>query len=88
LSLFKKDGPFAFVLADYRYIPGVKIKDFTELVTAIHVISPFQQMAIMTADSKEAREELPEALRYLPLLRKPFGIEQVLRLLRQPGLPF
>ncbi len=27
LSLFRKDGPFVFVLADYRFIPGVKVKD-------------------------------------------------------------
>jgi hypothetical protein len=75
------------VLADYRFIPGVGIKDCMELVTAIHLINPFQQMAIMTADPKEAREKLPQTLRYLPVLRKPFRIEQVLRLLREPVLP-
>jgi hypothetical protein len=25
-SLFKKDGPFVFVLADYRFLPGTNIK--------------------------------------------------------------
>jgi len=44
-------------------------------------------MAIMTDDSRECREKLPQALRYLPVLRKPFRIEQLLRLLRQPVLP-
>ena len=34
LSLFKKNGPFVFVLADYRFLPGVKIKDCIQLVTA------------------------------------------------------
>ena len=86
LSLFRKDGPFAFALADYRFIPGVKVKDCMQLVTAIHLNNPFQPMAIMTADPKEAREKLPQALRYLPVLRKPFRIEQLLRLLRQPVL--
>ncbi|MGA7547127.1 MAG: hypothetical protein WBW24_00005 [Candidatus Sulfotelmatobacter sp.] len=76
-----------FVLTDYRFIPGVKIKDCIQLVTAIHLINPFQQMAIMTDDSRECREKLPQALRYLPVLRKPFRIEQLLRLLRQPVLP-
>jgi len=44
-------------------------------------------MAIMTADPKEVREKLPKALRNLPVLRKPFSIEELLRLLRQPALP-
>jgi hypothetical protein len=31
LSLYKKDGPFAFVLSDYRFIPGPEIKDGVQL---------------------------------------------------------
>jgi hypothetical protein len=62
-------------------------KDCVELVTAIHLINPHQQMALMTAEANEVRRNLPEALRHLPVLRKPFSIEQVLRLLRQPVLP-
>jgi ActR/RegA family two-component response regulator len=61
LSLFKKDGPFAFVLVDYRFIPGVNIKNCMQLAAAIHEINPFQQMAIMTAESNEVRRNLPEA---------------------------
>jgi len=87
LDLYKKHGPWEFVLADYRFIPGVKIKECIQLVTAIHLINPFQQMAIMTTDLKEAREKLPHALPHLPVLRKPFRIEQLLRLLRQPVVP-
>jgi DNA-binding NtrC family response regulator len=88
LSLYQKHGPWEFVLVDYRFIPGVKIRDCMQLVTAIHSVNPFQQMAIMTADLKEARAKLPQALQHLSLLRKPFKIEQLLRLLRQPVLPF
>jgi DNA-binding response OmpR family regulator len=86
LSLYKKDGPFAFVLVDYRFIPGTRIKDCVELVTTIHLINPFQQMAIMSASHREARER-PQALHNVPVLRKPFRIEQLLGLLRQPVLP-
>jgi hypothetical protein len=57
------------------------------LVTAIHLINPFQPMAIMTADPKESGAKLPQALRHLSVLKKPFKLEQVLRLLRQPVLP-
>jgi hypothetical protein len=44
-------------------------------------------MAIMTAEPEEAREKLPQPLQHLPVLRKPFRIEQLLRLLREPMLP-
>jgi len=87
LTLYEKNGPWEFVLSDYLFVPGVKIKDGVQLVTAIHGINPFQQMAIMTADPEEAKRKLPAALRGLPILRKPFKLGQVLRLLRQPVLP-
>jgi DNA-binding NtrC family response regulator len=87
LHIYQKDGPFEFVLTDFRFIPGVKIKEGVQLVTAIHEINPRQRLAIMTADPKEAKRRLPEALRGLPVLRKPFKLGQVLRLLRQPVLP-
>lgn len=88
LDLYRKCGPFEFVLSDYRFIPGPTIKDGVQLMTAIHAINPAQRMALMTAWRDEAREKLPQALRFLPVLEKPFPrIEQVLRLLRQPVLP-
>jgi CheY-like chemotaxis protein len=88
LSLYRKDGPFELVLSDYRFIPGPEIKDGVQLVTAIHGINPVQRIALMTAWQQEARQNLRQALRYLPILRKPFKVEQVLRLLREPVLPF
>jgi CheY-like chemotaxis protein len=88
LDLYKKHGLWELVLTDYRFFPGTKIRDGVQLLAAIHGTNPFQQMAIMAADPKEVREKLPEALRNLPVLRKPFRIEELLRLLRQPVLPF
>jgi DNA-binding NtrC family response regulator len=87
LHLFKKNGPFALVLSDYKFHPGPTIKDGTQLLTAMHAINSIQQMAMMTSDPQGARRNLPRALRDLPVLRKPFRFEQVLRLLRQPVLP-
>jgi CheY-like chemotaxis protein len=86
LCLYKKDGPFAFVLSDYRFIPGTKIKDGVQLVEAIHEINPLQRMAIMTADPKEARGKLPKALRDLPVLRRP--VQVPIRGLDQPRKGF
>jgi DNA-binding NtrC family response regulator len=87
LDLYKENGPFAFVLSDYRFVPGTKIKDGVQLVAAIHGINPSQRMAIMTAVPNEAREKLPKALFHLRVLVKPFKLEQMLRLLRDPVLP-
>jgi hypothetical protein len=52
LNLYRKHGPFAFVLTDYRFFPGVRIKDCVQLVTAIDGINPFQAMAIMTTSRR------------------------------------
>ena len=79
--------PWEFVLSDFRFIPGTTVKDGVQLVTAIHGINSLQPMAIMTASQKEAREKPPEGLQHVSVLRKPFRIEQLLRLLRQPVLP-
>jgi CheY-like chemotaxis protein len=87
LHVWQQLGPWEFVLTAYRFMPGTTIKNGVQLVTAIHGINPFQRMAIMTATPTEARGTLPEALRHLPVLRKPFRIEQVLRLLRKPVSP-
>lgn len=56
-------------------------------MTAIHEADPFQRMALMTSDPQGARGNLPKVLRHLLILRKPFRLEHVLRLLRQPILP-
>jgi CheY-like chemotaxis protein len=85
--IWQQLGPWELVLSDYQFIPGQKIKDGVQLLTAIHGINPLQQMAMMTADPNEAQEKLPQGLRHLPILRKPFRIKQVIRLLRQPVLP-
>ena len=84
--VWQQSGPWELVLTDYRF-PGVKIKNGAHLVAAIHAINPLQTMAMMTSDPHGARRKLPKALRHLPILRKPFRLEEVLRLLRQPVLP-
>lgn len=85
--VWQRSGPWELVVTDYRFLPGTKIRDGAQLVAAIHRINPVEKMAMMTADPKEARRKLPQALQHLTVLRKPFRIEQVLRLLRHPVLP-
>jgi CheY-like chemotaxis protein len=85
--VWRRLGPWELVLTDYRFFPGTKIRDGSQLAAAIHLINPFQRMALMTADAQDARKNLPKALRRLSILPKPFRVEQVLRLLRQPVLP-
>ena len=80
-------GPWELVLSDYQFIPGQKIKDGVQLLAAIHESNPLQQMAMMTSDANEDRGKLPQALLGLPILPKPFRVEQVIRLLRLPVLP-
>jgi DNA-binding NtrC family response regulator len=87
MYVYEHQGPFAFVLSDYRFVPGAKIKDGVQLVTAIHEMNPNQRMAIMTGVPNEAREKLPKALWLLPVLLKPFRLEQLVRVLREPVLP-
>ena len=48
------------MLTDFCVVPGVKIKDGVQLLTAIRRINPLQEMAIMTSDPEETREELPQ----------------------------
>ena len=77
--VWQRLGPWELVLTDYRLIPCPDIKNGMEFGTAIDGSNPFQQMAIMTADPRAAREKLPQGFTAPAVLRKPFRIEQVLR---------
>src|SRR5580692_7605861 len=70
-------APWELVLTDYRFFPGTQIRDGAQLAAAILGVTSLQTMAIMTADPHDARRSLPKALLRLPILRKPFRIEQV-----------
>jgi DNA-binding NtrC family response regulator len=85
--VWQRFGPWELVLTDYLFFPDARIENGAQLMTAIHGMNPLQQMAMMTSDPQAARRNLPKALRGLLILRKPFRIEQLLRLLRQPVLP-
>ena len=78
--LWETEGHWALVLTEYYIQPGTRIRDGRELVNAIRAADPSQRIAIHTDD---------EGLLAAPVvvLRKPYAIERLLRMLRQPVLP-
>ena len=78
--LWESEGPWTLVLTEYHLEPGTMIRDVRELVNAIRAADPSQRIAIHTDD---------EGLLASPVvvLRKPYAIERLLRVLRQPVLP-
>lgn len=75
LDLYKRGGPWHFVLTDYLFIPTQKVRDGLELIRQIHAINPDQRLAMHTG---ERGLKAP-----VPVLTKPYPIGRLLRLLRE-----
>jgi hypothetical protein len=65
------------VITELRITPGKAISDGRELVKAMRSLCPAQRIAIHTSD--EGLLAAP-----VPVLRKPYSVEQLLRMLRKP----
>ncbi len=78
--LWQSEGSWDMVLTEYDIAPGKRIRDATELMKEIRAAKPSQLMAIQTSD--EGLLAAP-----VPVLRKPYAIERLLRMLRLPVLP-
>ena len=78
LHSYLSQGPttWDFVLSDYLFIPSPKVQNGLQLVREIRAINPKQRMAIHTS---EKGLQAP-----VPVLHKPYPIENLLRLLREP----
>ena len=78
LRSYLSQGPttWDFVLSDYLFIPSTRVRNGLELVREIRAINPKQPMAIHTSE-KGLRAPVP-------VLHKPYTIENLLRLLREP----
>lgn len=76
LAAYEDNGPWSFVLSDMYFYRGDRIKNGLDLIRAMAAINPAQHMAIHTS---EKSLEAP-----IPVLVKPYRIEQLLRLLRRP----
>ncbi len=77
--IWQSERLWDMVLAEYQ-IPGRKIGQTMELMKAIHAANPLQRIAIHTSD-----EQL-QAGSFL-VLRKPYPIDRLIRVLRLPVLP-
>lgn len=84
LHMYESEGPWEFVLSDYLFIPSRRIRNGLDLVREIRAIKPDQRIAIHTS-AEDLRAPVP-------VLRKPYPIGKLLRLLREPvmslALPF
>jgi CheY-like chemotaxis protein len=80
LHSYLSQGPttWDFVLTDYLFIPSTRVQNGLHLVRKICAINPKQRMAIHTSEKG--------LLAPVPVLQKPYPIENLLRLLRKPVL--
>jgi DNA-binding response OmpR family regulator len=85
---FDHSSPFVFVISDFQFFPGQrvsscgsKIRHGADLVREIRKLNPTQRMAIMTGDDHAAMKELDASVKDVPLLRKPFGMQELLALI-------
>ncbi len=76
LHIYQTDGPWEFVLSDYLFLPSERIRNGLDFAREILAINPKQRMAIHTsAENLQAP---------VPVLHKPYPIQKLFRLLREP----
>jgi CheY-like chemotaxis protein len=78
-SVFKKSGPWDFVLSDFQFGRGSLVRDGLDLVTKIREVRPAQRLAIMSSEENLVTP--------CPKFHKPFRIERLLVLFREPMQP-
>src|SRR5271157_5944240 len=74
-----EDGYFDFVLSDYQ----MPRKNGVELLADIRKLNPKQRFALMSADPPN-RSTLPEELKDLVILEKPFRTAELLAAIKAP----
>jgi len=90
LNIYRKCGPFAFVLSDlYWYDADAiepplsknkAIRNGIQLALAIRKLAPEQEIVIHTA-ALHVHEQIPTELADIRILKKPFNREELLSLL-------
>lgn len=84
LQSYQMNGPFVFVLSDFSFVPGKKIKNGAMLVQAILGFKPRQELAVMTGEPRTARETLGAlTLPDVRILAKPFELRDLKELVQK-----
>ena len=73
LAAWQEGRPWDFVVTDYSFIPGEKIKNGLDLVREIHSVDPSQRIIVQSGQSHLV---VPPDVR---LLRKPYSFRRVVR---------
>jgi CheY-like chemotaxis protein len=79
LHAYLYNGVWDIVLTDFQFFPGVEIRTGLDLVRTILNVNPQQRIIL---HSTQPPRDCP-----CPTIRKPYGIEQLLRKLRMPIQP-
>jgi len=79
--------PWDFVITDYSFIPGAKVKNGLDLVREIHLVDPSQRIIVQ---SGEWNLVVPPGVK---LLRKPYRFDKLIRTMKgmkpiKPGQSF
>lgn len=77
---WQNEGFWDMLVTEYHIKPGKRIRNVSELVKTIRAANPSQRIAIHTYDQELLAVSVP-------VMRKPYAIGQLLRLLRLPVLP-
>jgi CheY-like chemotaxis protein len=79
LNAYLYKGVWDIVLTDFRFFPGDEIKTGLDLVRTILDVNPEQRILL---HSTQPPRDCP-----CPTIRKPYKIERLLQMMRQPVLP-
>jgi len=73
---WQKGRPWDFVVTDYSFLPGEKIRNGRDLVREIHLVDPSQKIIVQTGERDLV---VPLGVK---LLRKPYSFHRLVRAMR------
>jgi len=75
-AAWESGRPWDFVITDYSFIPGAKIKNGLDLVREIHLVDPSQRIIVQSGDWNLT---VPAGVK---LLRKPYHFQRLVRTMK------
>ena len=80
LDMYERNRPFDMVVTDFRF-PGKGIGNGFDLIASIQAIDPLQSFIIQTSETNLV------APLGVPLIRRPYPIQRLLRLIERSAQP-